>query len=507
MPAPFDFRDPDNLHTLGHIQGGAQRRKLAEQSEETNRLLKEQNQIEREKRCAEKEAREEKRGEREYRDVLHKFNQELEDIQDRLIGSDKYYEAYKEFNEFNEDYHQYDGNLWIFDILDSSNYDSREWKESCKETIRLREKIKGILDNPPTLEAKSQIECARFEIGKNDAKLARQRELEKLSEDLLPKIKELNSKFVHEGITFFKSGVAEFSGLVKWLCKQGFTELPKKMLGGGGIKVEVAHGCHWNKYVKVIRPGEQAQPPHSDLPPIINSDGSLVNVSGTYKCSTAQEMWEKGKLQPSDFGLHEGMTGEAQPLGMVLRREAPEPENDVGLTFYCSCEKCGEPINEISILQYYDEVKLVRDEYGLLDCGLSTCGECSSPLICAPDLNYLADCLLQYMGEFSGYYVRQEDDEVLGPFSADEIKGFIAENRINADTKIKKTGGKWYCASTYSELGPMEQDSGCGALVFYLVIGLVVFIFTGLLFKECKNTNTGNTGNGNGGSWDTINTN
>ena len=50
MPAPFDFRDPDNLHTLGHIQGGAQRRKLAEQSEETNRLLKEQNRIEWEKR-------------------------------------------------------------------------------------------------------------------------------------------------------------------------------------------------------------------------------------------------------------------------------------------------------------------------------------------------------------------------------------------------------------------------------------------------------------------------
>mgnify|MGYP001220606244 CR=1 FL=1 len=52
----------------------------------------------------------------------------------------------------------------------------------------------------------------------------------------------------------------------------------------------------------------------------------------------------------------------------------------------------------------------------------------------------------------SEYHFIGGDDKEYGPFSADQIKKFIAENRLNANTSVKTTGGEWKPASTYPEL-------------------------------------------------------
>jgi len=52
----------------------------------------------------------------------------------------------------------------------------------------------------------------------------------------------------------------------------------------------------------------------------------------------------------------------------------------------------------------------------------------------------------------SEYHFIGGDDKEYGPFSADQIKKFMAENRLNANTSVKTTGGEWKPASTYPEL-------------------------------------------------------
>ena len=60
----------------------------------------------------------------------------------------------------------------------------------------------------------------------------------------------------------------------------------------------------------------------------------------------------------------------------------------------------------------------------------------------------------------SEYHFIGGDDKEYGPFSADQIKRFMAENRLNANTSVKTTGGEWKPASTYPELGFASTPAG-----------------------------------------------
>ena len=60
----------------------------------------------------------------------------------------------------------------------------------------------------------------------------------------------------------------------------------------------------------------------------------------------------------------------------------------------------------------------------------------------------------------SQYHFIGGDDKEYGPFSADQIKRFMAENRLNANTSVKTTGGEWKPASTYPELGFASTSAG-----------------------------------------------
>ena len=60
----------------------------------------------------------------------------------------------------------------------------------------------------------------------------------------------------------------------------------------------------------------------------------------------------------------------------------------------------------------------------------------------------------------SEYHFIGGDNKEYGPFSAEQIKRFMAENRLSANTSIKTTGGEWKLASTYPELGFTSPPAG-----------------------------------------------
>tara|TARA_Y100001968_G_scaffold328935_1_gene377129 strand:+ start:3016 stop:3858 length:843 start_codon:yes stop_codon:yes gene_type:complete len=60
----------------------------------------------------------------------------------------------------------------------------------------------------------------------------------------------------------------------------------------------------------------------------------------------------------------------------------------------------------------------------------------------------------------SEYHFIGGDNKEYGPFSAEQIKRFMAENRLSANTSIKTTGGEWKLASTYPELGFTSPPTG-----------------------------------------------
>tara|TARA_B100001971_G_C18121306_1_gene499573 strand:- start:217 stop:837 length:621 start_codon:yes stop_codon:yes gene_type:complete len=52
----------------------------------------------------------------------------------------------------------------------------------------------------------------------------------------------------------------------------------------------------------------------------------------------------------------------------------------------------------------------------------------------------------------SEYHFIGGDNKPYGPYSANQIKRLMAENRLNANTSVKTTGGEWKPASAYPEL-------------------------------------------------------
>ena len=53
----------------------------------------------------------------------------------------------------------------------------------------------------------------------------------------------------------------------------------------------------------------------------------------------------------------------------------------------------------------------------------------------------------------SEYHFMGGDNKEYGPYSVDQIRRLMAENRLNANTNVRTTGGGWKPASTYPELG------------------------------------------------------
>ena len=99
----------------------------------------------------------------------------------------------------------------------------------------------------------------------------------------------------------------------------------------------------------------------------------------------------------------------------------------------------------------------------------------------------------------SEYHFIGGDNKEYGPYSANQIKRFIAENRLNASTSVKTTGGEWKPASTFPELvspsGPVAgqpqravnlpavQQMVSGPAIFMMVFSIItlVFILFGLI--------------------------
>ena len=85
------------------------------------------------------------------------------------------------------------------------------------------------------------------------------------------------------------------------------------------------------------------------------------------------------------------------------------------------------------------------------------------------------------------------DKKEYGPYSVDQMKRFMAENRLNANTNVRTTGGGWKSASTYPELGqsvaPMPgQSQGAASLqsiqqmvsgpaTFMMVMAIIGIVF------------------------------
>jgi len=51
------------------------------------------------------------------------------------------------------------------------------------------------------------------------------------------------------------------------------------------------------------------------------------------------------------------------------------------------------------------------------------------------------------------YYFIGGDNKEYGPYSVDQIKGLVAENRLNGNSNVRTAEGDWKPASTYPELG------------------------------------------------------
>ena len=51
------------------------------------------------------------------------------------------------------------------------------------------------------------------------------------------------------------------------------------------------------------------------------------------------------------------------------------------------------------------------------------------------------------------YYFMGGDNKEYGPYSADQMKRLVGENRLNANSNVRTTKGDWKPASTYPELG------------------------------------------------------
>lgn len=58
------------------------------------------------------------------------------------------------------------------------------------------------------------------------------------------------------------------------------------------------------------------------------------------------------------------------------------------------------------------------------------------------------------------YYFMGGDNKEYGPYSADQMKRLVGENRLNANSNVRTTKGDWKPASTYPELGLQTGSAG-----------------------------------------------
>ena len=58
------------------------------------------------------------------------------------------------------------------------------------------------------------------------------------------------------------------------------------------------------------------------------------------------------------------------------------------------------------------------------------------------------------------YYFIGGDNEEYGPYSVDQMKRLVAENRLNANSNVRIPKGDWKPASTYPELGLQTGPAG-----------------------------------------------
>ena len=58
------------------------------------------------------------------------------------------------------------------------------------------------------------------------------------------------------------------------------------------------------------------------------------------------------------------------------------------------------------------------------------------------------------------YYFIAGDNEEYGPYSVDQMKRLVAENRLNANSNVRIPKGDWKPASTYPELGLQTGPAG-----------------------------------------------
>lgn len=58
------------------------------------------------------------------------------------------------------------------------------------------------------------------------------------------------------------------------------------------------------------------------------------------------------------------------------------------------------------------------------------------------------------------YYFMGGDNKEYGPYSADQMKRLVGENRLNANSNVRTTKGDWKPASTYPELGLQTGPAG-----------------------------------------------
>ena len=99
------------------------------------------------------------------------------------------------------------------------------------------------------------------------------------------------------------------------------------------------------------------------------------------------------------------------------------------------------------------------------------------------------------------YYFIGGDNKEYGPYSVDQIKGLVAENRLNGNSNVRTAEGDWKPASTYPELGlqagPAQgyqqaalnpqaiQQMVSGPAIFMMVLSLISIPLTlfGLAFS------------------------
>ena len=58
------------------------------------------------------------------------------------------------------------------------------------------------------------------------------------------------------------------------------------------------------------------------------------------------------------------------------------------------------------------------------------------------------------------YYFIGGDNKEYGPYSADQMKRLVGENRLNDNSNVRTTKGGWKPASTYPELGLQTGSAG-----------------------------------------------